>query len=288
MRTPERENPRLGPGVAANKQSTAQQSVPQNAGPAKGRDGGEPLTPDWLPRRERRAVERQLRKLVRRDECSVCDKYIKHNSRVTIGYDTLGNVIVAGECCAHLVVEIFWLGQMFGRKYDFLPKSGGVTFITTDLTDAQIAEKIATTQKLIEEVDTLIAGAEQRGGVGPLGNANFNLLDSPWKDDDRAWFKRNPSRAHRMRLAYSGEHELETTKTAPAGHTRIMLVRQVEPGQRVKNDFYINNKLLPLPDAEGVAHGLFELAVRHEPMPQDGQQLYDLFEKYTVHGGPSC
>jgi hypothetical protein len=255
--------------------------------PAKGRRRPippckpQPPAPNRLQRRQRRAVERRLRELVRRGVCSVCGNYdcFEHGRRVTAGLDANGHIVLAGECCSSRVVEIFRAGLILNREYDFLPP------LSVMATDAQIAEKVATTQKLVAYADTQCAGVERRGGGGPIGD--ISLRDHPWKSNDREWFKRNPSRAHRMRLAYPGELEDETTKDR-AGHTRIMLVRQVEPGNRVKNDFYIRTDLLSLPDTEAVAHALFELAVRHEPMPQDGQQLYDLFERYTVHGGTSC
>jgi hypothetical protein len=239
--------------------------------------------PDWLPRRQRRAVDRRLRELWRREVCSACGSPFKHNSRVASGFDVHGNITLAGECCIDRVVEVFELGLVSDRGYDFLTSRSAEAAVAQSgaPTSAQIAGKIAADQKLIERADALLAGVERRGGVGPVGNVG--LLGHPWKDDDRKWFERNPSRAHRMRPPFPGEDEDETTK-APAGHARVMLLRQVEPGRRLKFDFYIRTNLLPLPDTEAVANALFEVAARREPMPSGQQAFHKLIGKYSPNG----
>src|SRR5262245_32523191 len=85
----------------------------------------------------------------------------------------------------------------------------------------------------------------------------------PWKSDDREWFERNRSRSHRVRMPFPGEVDKEAIN-APAGHVLTMLLRQVEPGTRLKAGFYLNANLLPVPDDEAVAHALFKLAVGRE------------------------
>ena len=67
------------------------------------------LAPSWLPRQQRRRIDRELHKLLRRDVCSICGSTFKHNSRTASGFDAHGNVAVAGECCIDRVVEIFGL-----------------------------------------------------------------------------------------------------------------------------------------------------------------------------------
>jgi hypothetical protein len=108
------------------------------------------------------------------------------------------------------------------------------------------------------------------------------VLDSPWKDDDREWFEQNRERSHRARMPFPGECDEEIAKT-PAGHALILLVRQVEPGSRLKAGFYLSAHLQPLPDHEAVAHALFEVAMRHEVVPPDNAALRALVERYTVH-----
>jgi hypothetical protein len=237
--------------------------------------------PDWPPRRQRRAVDRRLRELWRREVCSVCGKPFTHNGRVASGFDARGNILLVAECCSHLVVDNFGLGLVLDREYDFLPSPSDR--VTVAPTNAQIADRIATHQKLIDDADKLLADAEQRGGVEPV--RNVSLRNHPWKDDDRKWFERNPSRAHRMRLPFAGETDDEAE--APVGHTRVMLVRQVEPGARRRTSFYLRSDLLQLPDIEGVAHALFELAMGREPMPRSRRALCDLIDKYMMPEGSS-
>jgi hypothetical protein len=62
----------------------------------------------------------------------------------------------------------------------------------------------------------------------------------------------------------------------------IVLVRQVEPGARLKAGFYIYADALPVPDDEAVCHALFEVATRREAVPPNGEALLALIEKYNA------
>ena len=213
------------------------------------------LAPPWLPRQQRRRVDRQLRRLMRRDTCSVCGNPFEPNTATATGFDTGGNVAVVGECCAGKLTEIFGLGLSFP-----LPTSTGPT------DEARIAD------------------IRRRSGVDCA--LQVNPSDGPWKDDDRIWFEQNPTRAHRMRPPFPGEYDAEALDSPP-GHVLIVLVRQVEPGSRIRPGFYLGNDLLPLPDDEAVAHALFEVATGAEVMPPDVEALDALIRKYSVHGGQS-
>jgi hypothetical protein len=230
------------------------------------------LALDWRPRQQRRTVDRQLRDHV----CSACGNSLEHNSRIASGLDARGNVVLAGECCIDRIVETFGLGLVIDRAYDFLPSRSAEAAVAP--TSAQIAEGIAACQKLIAGTDKRIPGVERRGGAGLA--RNVSLLDHPWKEDDRKWFERNPSRAHRLRRAYPGE--FPPGYDPPPGHTLIVLLRQVEPGSRLKFDFLIRTSLMSLPDDEAVACALFEAATQREPAPRDRQALCDLIEKYRT------
>ena len=108
--------------------------------------------------------------------------------------------------------------------------------------------------------------------------------NSAWKDDDRKWFERNPRRAHRVRPPFPGEYDAEAAETPP-GHVLIVLVRQVEPGRRIRSAVSLNAGLLPLPDDEAVAHALFEAALGREAVPPDRPALCALIDKYSVAPG---
>ena len=87
-------------------------------------------------------------------------------------------------------------------------------------------------------------------------------------------------------MPFPGEYDAEALD-APPGHVLIVLVRQVEPGSRIRPRFYLSNDLLPVPDDEAAAHALFEVAMQREAVPPDRQALCALIEKYSVHGSQS-
>jgi hypothetical protein len=236
-----------------------------------------------LPRQQRRRVNRELHKLFRQDNCSVCGGPFKHNTRTVGDLDTQGNVILAGECCINRVVKVFTYGFYSTRNYDFLQPRD--TEADSTLTLEQIVDAIATYQKAIAETDKLFDGIERRGG-GERAR-EVSLLDHPWKDDDRTWFQQNPRRAHLMRAPFPGELDGKVPNP-PASYTPLVLLRQVEPGTRLKAVLYLPpGQLLPLPmnevEAEAISHAWFEIAVGREPMPREPQAFRALIEKYSTH-----
>jgi hypothetical protein len=236
------------------------------------------LAPSWMPRQRRRRIDRELHRLLSLDTCSICKSPLKHNSRTASGLDAKGNAVVAGECCMSRVTEVFGLGLYCSqRQYDF--PTQGKSSQESKLTDEQILDAIALTQSIIADADKRLDGIERRGGIERL--SRINPFPSAWKDDDRNWFDGNPARTHRVRMPFPGEAD-DVAATTPAGHALIMLVRQVEPGSRIKATLYLNANLLPAPDNEAVAHALFEIAVGHEPMPRVGPALEALVEKYSA------
>jgi hypothetical protein len=96
--------------------------------------------------------------------------------------------------------------------------------------------------------------------------------DAKWKADDRAWFERNPSRAHRLRRVFPGEL---TGDEARADH---VIVRQVEPGWRVRAGF-IRNLEICIPDTEPALHALFDLMTERRIVSED--ELTELATKYA-------
>jgi hypothetical protein len=248
------------------------------------------LAPSWLPRQQRRRVDRQLHKLLRRGTCSICDHPLKHNTRTASGLDANGNAVVAGECCIDRLAEIFALGFYSSRKYDFLQSSDAKS--DTQPTNEQILNAIALWQEVIADAEKHFTDVERRGGG--IRASEIVLLNHPWKTDDRDWFQHNPTRSHRARMPFPGELSGKFGEMAKlqVAHVRIfnehaeiqvlMLVRQVAPGSRIRAAITINAGLLPLPDDEAVAHALFEVAARHEAAPPDSEALDALIKKYTT------
>jgi hypothetical protein len=212
------------------------------------------LAPSWLPRRQRRAVDRQLHKLFQRGVCSICSSPFKHNSCTASGFDAHGKVVLAGECCLDRVAQIFALGL--------------------ELTGEHIA---AIQQKAA--IDKILHVC---GGVS--GAPKVNLHEQPWKTDDSLWFKQNPTRSHRVRMPFPGEADKEAAET-PAGQVLLMLTQQVEPGVRIRAAVTLDVGFLPLPDDEATAHALFEVAMEREAVPPDRRTLCALAEKYKGRQG---
>jgi hypothetical protein len=243
------------------------------------------FAPSRLSRQQRRRLDRALRKLFRHNVCSFCGSSFKHNSHTAGGLDAQGNVVLTGECCISRVAKIFAWGFYSNRKYDFLLPTNTEPSTNTEPTGEQIADAIAAYQKAIAATDKVLDGVERRGGVaGRLPQAN--LLDYTWKRADRDWFERNQDRSHRVRAPFPGECDAETANI-PAGHALIMLVRQVEPGSRIRAAVCCSVDLLPLSDDEAAAHALFEVAMQCEAVPPDREALCSLIKKYTVRGSRS-
>jgi hypothetical protein len=235
------------------------------------------LAPAELPRQRRRHIDRALHRLAQRDDCSICGSPLPHNSRTAAGLDAGGNAVVAGECCFSKVAVAFASGLYIKQRYDFFDSTSAKSDAPPP-TNEQISEAIAAYQKAVADADERLAGIERRGGV-ESGKAKAHLLDHPWKTDDRIWFERNPQRSHRVREPFPGE--AEQPPPAVAGHTLIVLVRQVEPGSRIRRGFYLNSELLPVPDSEAIAHMLFDIATRREPVPHSTEAIKALIDRYN-------
>lgn len=235
-----------------------------------------------LSRQQRRRLDRVLRKLHHTDACSICGTPFPHNSQTASGFDAQGNLVLAGECCMKRVAKIFTRGFYSTRNYDFLqPLDAKST--STKLTDTQITDAIAAYQKVIAATDKRFDDIVRRGGGARASGVilKVNPHDGPWKENDRNWFEQNPKRSHRARLPFPGEADKEAAG-APAEHTMIMLVRQVEPGNRLKTNFYLITEALPVPDDEAIIHALLEIAMEREPPPPNAEAFHALIAKYQT------
>jgi hypothetical protein len=234
-----------------------------------------------MTRQQHRQFGRQFRKLTRAggDNCSLCGAEFQHNCRTFGGYGQDGEIALVGECCVERLHEIHAAGLYSHRNYDFLP--AGQEVHGRGLGVEQVAHALGALERAIAAADEEMPDdLWQRGGMSPPSHASINVLDRPWKQDDRDWFEQHPERSHRARFPFAGEVEPERSGPAPEGHRLLLLLRQVEPGKRIKVGFFISNHLLPVPDAEAIAHALFDIATGREPIPRDGEALHALLEKY--------
>jgi hypothetical protein len=234
-----------------------------------------------MSRQERRQFERQLRKLIRTkgDNCSLCGAEFQHNCRTFGGYDQHGNIALVGECCIERLLEVHTAGIFSCRNYDFLP--AGKNTKGRDLNAEQVVNALGALERAIAFSDEEMKDdLWQRGGVSQPPHPLISVLDHPWKKDDREWFEQHPERSHRARFPFDGEVLSERSDPAPEGHRLLVLLRQVEPGKRIKSGFLISDELPPVPDVEAVAHALFDIATKRVPVPRDGKAMCALIEKY--------
>jgi len=159
------------------------------------------FAPSWLPRQQRRWIDRQLRALHRRGVCSLCGGSFKHNSQTATGFDAQGNVAVACECCIDRLAKIFAIGFYSDRQYDFLSPRSPASDGPPELPPERIVEAFAARAKAIAETDKLLADAEQRGGGIRAGTVVTR--DYPWKSDDKLWFEQHPQAQPSYALAVS-------------------------------------------------------------------------------------
>jgi hypothetical protein len=275
------------------------------------------LAPAGLAPQERQRFDRIVNRLIEREVCSVCDKAYLHNSRLAYGFDHVGEIIVAGECCIDEMTVVFGYGHFSERHFsERRRRRSHRPELSTHAPGAlsasppaghksrawdQIDEAIALRQKAIDTsrgtadeqqvLEKYGVGyhaegrVERHGGVTITGKVLLEL--SPlWGIDDRTWFEKNPTRSHRARMPFAGEDFLFVTKALP-GCTGIVLVRQIKPGSRQRLGFDITTALLPLPDDEAQIHALFEIASKREPAVTTVQALCALRDKYTTHNSSS-
>lgn len=102
---------------------------------------------------------------------------------------------------------------------------------------------------------------------------------SPWSTDDRQWFARNPTRAHRLRPPLPQEAEQhELLPTIKEGYGLRVIIRQVEPGARIRQFFYLNADLPDPSGCEFLCHALFDAVISGEELPPPRQ----IAERATV------
>jgi hypothetical protein len=230
-----------------------------------------------LNRAQRRRLDRAVEGLMGKDGCTVCGAAFEHNSRIFGGCDLYGRPAITGDCCSERLALVTHGGINTKRSYDFLHPRKGKPRRNRSASATEITNAIETCRGLIEEADQALDDVERCAGV--RGPGQVNVLETPWKTDDRLWFEVHPERSHRARLAFSGEADEQTAKV-PAGHMLLMLVRQAAPGKRVRAGFYLNAALWPVPDDDAIAHALFDVATRQQAVPQGSAERAALVEKY--------
>jgi hypothetical protein len=151
-----------------------------------------------------------------------------------------------------------------------------------------LSEAVGQLQDRIAKIDKLGSDILKRAGVQPK-NVEVDFSANAWKSDDASWFKRNPSRSHRLRALFPGDAATlpgDALRTpAPPGHEFQILVRQVEVGRRIRT-LFCRNLATPIPDLEEVVHAIFDLVTGRGPEGVISvQEVVDLTRKYVSGSG---
>ena len=236
-----------------------------------------------MSRADRRRFEKEFKKLPKPDNCMICGSALVHNSRTLGGLAADGSVVLAGECCERHVVTPMVQGLYLTRGVDGLtPGANPGNGKSNSPEDVERA--IGALQSHYGDLDNRTDRLMQQGGI-PAKAKNIFVADQPWKADDAAWFKNNPDRSHRLRPMLEGEAATlppEVTKTKiPANHRLEILVRQVEPGARIRTVFCRNTEF-PLPDREDIMHALFDTVAKSGNRGiVDAQRINALAQQYA-------
>jgi hypothetical protein len=219
------------------------------------------------------------------DRCSSCKSPFPHNSRSFGGVTAGGDAALVGECCQRTLKEVILSGVYVDQRYRDLqlgkahpPRSA-----------AQISDAIDAMQRTVQRIDQATDTIKAKGGLAAK-DARINTADSLWKEDDARWFKANPTRAHRLRPAFAGELEglSHANEPIPVGHEYQVLVRQVQPGTRLRMGF-CRNPEVPIPDLEPLIHAVFDVVSASKGGVVSTREVAELALRYAAadEGGDS-
>ena len=215
-----------------------------------------------MDRGSRRNIEREIRKVIRRsgDNCTICGAAFQHNTRTVGGLTDDGTVALAGECCADKVAQVVTSGLFVNRNHDDLMALRGRNSGRPELSPEAIGDALGALQAGFASRDKFVSDLLRRGG-SQSKDGQLNLSNSPWKADDAAWFAAHPKRSHRLRPLIANEGTTIPSvyfESLPSEHEVQIVVRQIEPGQRIRAPFG-RNTAIPIPDDEEIIHAIFDV-----------------------------
>jgi hypothetical protein len=217
------------------------------------------MTHNNLNRQQQRAIDRQVRKLIRKrgDNCMGCNAEFTHPSLTFVGRDRQGKLMLVGKCCKSVLTEILNFGLYCSK--DNIERYEALSHWTEDKTNAEDRSAVEP-DKLAEALDIIcrsitkddeLAQEAKFAGVGH--RSRIIRSQSEWKEADAAWFEEHPDRFHRARAPFPGE--LDQWKIGD--FESVILVRQIKPGFRSRRPI----AKLTIPDDENFIHALFDLVI---------------------------
>jgi hypothetical protein len=229
-------------------------------------------------------IDRGIRKVIQRDGdfCSLCRAAFQHNGKTYYGTAYSGTVVCVGECCVGKLrtVEAAGLYCSADRPHELPPPANAEA-----LSPEEVIEGVEAYQQYIAMADKLAADAGKRAGLPEGAPVAVFLSDNAWKDDDRLWFEAHSDRSHRLRRPFAGEkyYRGDRPPIAPPRHESQILVRQLQPGMRIRASF-IRNLAIDIPDYEPILHALFDVVSSGRTTTISVEEVAALAEKYRADG----
>jgi hypothetical protein len=241
-----------------------------------------------MNRGERRRVGKELDKIMKKapDNCTLCGAPFPHNSRTFGGAIANGKVHLVGQCCAARLAVVILQGVYMNRHADAIPMPRNGMVPPSQLSAEEIEQNFTRIQAAYAELDGIADQAARRAGLPTDSKGSVVLGDHPWKQDDAEWFEARPDRSHRLREPFDGEVDATfggRLPPAPPGHRVVIIIRQVEPGRRVRLPFFANNEV-PVPDDEQILHGLFDSIGQQTEGAISARQVAERARQLTSRG----
>ena len=207
----------------------------------------------------KRRVERALREIMRTDgdNCSLCRAPLRHNSRTFGGVSKDGTPRMVGECCENKLHEIVLMGIFVCKDTGGFPIEGKAKPGRGSTPDVEGA--VTALQGIFSQREEEISGISRRAGMRGQAKDVYRQ-PTAWKEDDAQWFEERADRSHRLRCLIGDEAQIcgfDALGPMPPKHEVQIVVRQVEPGVRVRTPFGRNLEI-SIPDDEAVLHALFD------------------------------
>ena len=208
----------------------------------------------------RRRIEREVREIMRidGDRCSLCGRVFPHNSRTFGGITPVGRAALVGGCCEMKLGHTILSGLYVNQDFADLPTTGRSG--TESISAVQVEHALNAMQAVFDDRGALRTRVASRAGLEPA-RTKISFAETTWKSDDAAWFNRHPTRSHRLRPLIGDEAASFGSiaeQPIPPRHELQVIVRQIEPGQRVRSPFG-RSLDMPIPDVEEVLHALFDI-----------------------------
>ena len=173
--------------------------------------------------------------------------------------------MLTGDCCRRRIATIVLEGLFLDRQVDDLVER--LPLSNTD--DAfhkgvDVHRAVHAIQKVFADRQADGRAVARRAGLLD-GRAKLFTQTTAWKTDDAAWFEAHPDRSHRLRSLLGNEASasgFSAVGAMPDRHEMQILLRQVEPGKRMRLPFG-RNLDVPIPDDETVLHALFDIVSGH-------------------------